>query len=164
MSKDVKKGIYTTTKKTKLYTNYIKYIKITQEIYNDTILRYYNLLFEHLEFLNLSNQNCLRELEKLTISSRTGEKPKNYFELDVPVYLRRSAINQAIGYARSYETHLKNYIENTSENSNKEKPSRATKFNASIVFYKGMYKKVSSNMIKIKLFNRRKLAMVFSKD
>ena len=154
MSENEKKGKYTTTKKLRLYTNYIKYISLTQEIYNDTILKYYNLLFKHLNFLNLSNQNCLRELEKLTIKDKNGKKPENYFDLNVPVYLRRSAINQAIGYVRSYETNLKHYMENIS-NSKVRKINKAQKFNSGIVFYKGMYQKVSSNVIKIKLFNRK---------
>ncbi len=148
-----KKGYYTTTKKIRLYTNYIKYLKITQDIYNETILKYYNLLFEHLELLDLSNQNCLRELEKLTIKSKTGEKPIDYFDLDLPVYLRRAAINQAIGSVRSYESNYKRYLDNKEHNLKVKEPNKATSFNSPIVLYKGMYKDLSGNNIKIKLFN-----------
>lgn len=155
MSKQKIKGTYTTTRKTRLYTNYMKFLKMTQEIYNEIILKYYNLLLEHLDFLSLDNQNCLRELEKLTIQNKKGEKPENYFELDVPLYLRRSAINQAIGETRSYITGLHNYEEQIKTNLKMHKPQKSKKFNASIVFYKGMYKTISENNIKIKLFNRK---------
>ena len=155
MPKQRIQGTYTLTKKTKLYTNYKEFLKMTQKIYNETILKYYNLLFEHLDFLTLSNQNCLRELEKLTIPDKNGKKPENYFDLDVPVYLRRAAINHAIGSARSYVTKLKDYEEKSENNTKKGKPEKAKHFNASIVFYKGMYKKISENSIKIKLFNRK---------
>ncbi len=148
-------GTYTTTRKTRLYINHVEFIKITQEIYNETILKYYNLLLEHLDFLDLSNQNCLRELEKLTIPNKEGEKPKNYFDLNLPLYLRRSAINQAIGETRSYIAKLDNYEKQIELNPKISKPQKAKKFNASIVLYKGMYKKVSDDTIKIKLFNRR---------
>lgn len=153
MSKQKIKGTYTTTRKTRLYTNYIEFLKVTQEIYNETIFKYYNLLLEHLDLLSLSNQKCLRELEKLTIQNKNGEKPENYFDLDVPVYLRRSAINQAIGVTRSYIAKLDNYEEKIQSNPKISKPQKAKQFNAGIVFYKGMYKKIADDTIKIKLFN-----------
>ena len=135
----------------RLYTNHLNYLKNTETIYNETILNYYNLLLKNLEFLNLSNQNCLRELEKLTIKSKTGEKPKDYIDQDIPMYLRRAAINQAIGYARSYTTALKN-------NLNQSKKTigsihKATAFHSPIIFYKGMYKDLYQDSISIKLFD-----------
>ena len=153
-----KKGYYTTTKRKRIYTNHIENLKLTQEIYNETILEYYNLLLEHLEYLKLSNQNCMRELEKLTIKSKTGEKPENYLELDVPVYLRRAAINQAIGYVRSYSTKLENYLKNEAlpkeqKQKNISKPNKANHFNSPILFYKGMYRELTNESIEIKLFN-----------
>ena len=161
-----KSGFYTTTYKIRLYTNHLNYIKNTEVIYNETILKYYNLLFDNLEFLNLSNQNCLRELEKLTIKSKTGEKPKDYIEQDIPMYLRRAAINQAIGYVRSYQTALNNKmssnnLENTEllRNSLNEKQktkitiNKATAFHSSIMLYKGMYKDLYEDRITIKLFD-----------
>ena len=97
-----KDGYCTITYKLRLYIKHIEYVKLTKDIYNQVVLFYYNLLLENIEFLNLSNQYCLRELEKLTILSRTGEIPKNYLDMDLPTYFRRSAINQAIGAVRSY--------------------------------------------------------------
>ena len=129
-------------------------------------MKQYNLLFDNLEFLNLSNQNCLRELEKITIKSKTGEKPKDYIEQDIPMYLRRAAINQAIGYVRSYQTALNNQMSNNKLNNTEllSKPlnenqkakitlNKATAFHSPILLYKGMYKDLYEDSITIKLFD-----------
>lgn len=143
-------GYYTVTYKIRFYTKYIEYLKLTNQIYNDLILRYYKLLFEHKEFLVLSNQNCLRKLEMMTVKDKDGNKPEEYFDLDVPAYLRRAAINQAIGYVKSYQKLFDNYEKNQNEN---KKPGIATSFNSPILFYKGMYKDFEDNQIKLKLFD-----------
>lgn len=134
----------------RLYTNHLNYLKSTELIYNETILKYYNLLFDNLEFLNLSNQNCLRELEKLTIKNKAGVKPKEYMEQDIPMYLRRAAINQAIGYVRSYQTAFNN------KQSNNQMLNKATAFHSPILLYKGMYKDLYEDSITIKLFDGEK--------
>ena len=159
----LKSGFYTTTYKIRLYTNHLNYIKNTEAIYNQVILNYYNLLFDNLEFLNLSNQNCLRELEKLTIKSKTGETPTDYIEQDIPMYLRRAAINQAIGYVRSYQTALNNQkirssteLLNKTLNENQETKitlNKAIAFHSPILLYKGMYKDLYEDSITIKLFD-----------
>ncbi len=144
-----KVGFYTTTRKVRLYTNNLEYLKITNEIYNETVEKYYNLLFENTQFLELSNQNCLRELEKITIKSKTGEKPKDYFEQNVPLYLRRAAINEAIGQVRTYF----GLLENSKKNKNIKPPSKATRFNSSMTLYKGMYRNLADGKIELKLFD-----------
>ena len=146
-------GSYTTTYKIRFYINEIEFLKLTQEIYNEIIQKYYDLIFKYPEVLELSRQKCLRELEKLTIISVTKDKPKEYFELDAPTELRRAAINQAIGLAKSYNELLK-----MSEESNKVKaPNKAEKFNCSVTFYKGMYKNLeASGKVSIKLFDGKK--------
>ena len=112
-------GYYTLTYKVRFYTNYANFLKLTAQIYNKLILRYYQLLFKYDEFLKLSNQNCLRKLEEITIKDKNGNKPNEYIEIEVPAYLRRSAINQAIGYRRTYQKLLQTYEEKTNS---KEKP------------------------------------------
>lgn len=143
-------GYYTLTYKIRFYTKYVVYLKLTSQIYNDLILQYYQLLFNHIELLELSNQNCLRKLEMLTVKDKNGKKPENYIDNDVPAYLRRSAINQAIGYVRSYQKLFENYQNNEKEN---KKPGIATSFNSPIIFYKGMYKDFGKNQIQLKLFD-----------
>lgn len=153
MPENAKKGSYTTTYKIRFYTNQIEYLKLTQKIYNELIKRYYELLFKNQEFLNLSNQKCLRELEKITIIGITGEKPREYFKQDAPTELRRAAINQAIGLAKSY-LELSKKAENDSRRS---APSKATTFNCSITLYKGMYKNLQDDgRVSVKLFDGEK--------
>jgi hypothetical protein len=136
-------GFCTTTKKLKIYTKKMYEILLTQELFNEAILKYYDLILDNEEVLNLSNMYALRELEKMTIKSRDGKKPQYDLELDLPMYLRRSAINQAIGAARTYTLKLKNNLNS----------SRAKQFNNSLVLYKGMYKDLTQNTIQIKLWN-----------
>lgn len=154
MPKEKITGYCTTTYRLRLYINNVEYLQKTQDIYNQGILAYYNLLFDNLEFLNLSNQYCLRELEKLTIINREGVKPKHYIELDMPVYLRRAAINQAIGAVRSYISRLARYEKQGDILQNE--PSRTKEFNSKLVFYKGMYKELSTSSVMLKLWNGEK--------
>ena len=106
---------YITTYKLRFYTNNLDYLKNTQEIYN---------------LINLSNQKCLRELEKLTIIGLDEKKPIEYFEQNSPTEFRRAAINQAIGLAKSYFELLKM----SNEDSKMKPPSIATTFNCSVTF------------------------------
>jgi len=136
-------GYCTITYKLRLYMDHIDYLILTQKIYNEIILKYYDLLLENMKFLNLSNQYCLRELEKMTIISRKGIIPPNYIDIDLPVYFRRAAINHAIGSVRSYMSSSKNLQE-----------SRLAKsFNAPLLYYKGMYKNLSNTSVELKVWN-----------
>ena len=144
-------GFCTITYKLRLYIKHIEYVKLTKDIYNQVVLFYYNLLLENVEFLNLSNQYCLRELEKITIIGRNGEIPKHYLEMDLPTYFRRAAINQAIGSVRSYIILQSNYEK--SENKSGKEPSKTTEFNCSPVFYQGMYKELKKDSVMLKLWN-----------
>ena len=145
-----KSGSYTTTYKLRFYINEVEFLKLTQEIYNEIIEKYYELIFRYPEVLELSRQKCLRELEKLTIIGLSGEKPKEYLDLDAPTELRRAGINQAIGLAKSYNELLKI----SEENDKVKAPNKAEKFNCSVTFYKGMYKNLEQNgKVNIKLFD-----------
>ena len=144
-------GYCTITYKLRLYIKHIEYVKLTKDIYNQVVLFYYNLLLENVEFLNLSNQYCLRELEKLTIIARDGKMPKNYLDMDLPTYFRRAAINQAIGSVRSFMILQSNYLK--SEKKSGKEPSTTTEFNCSPVFYQGMYKNLKSDSVMLKLWN-----------
>ena len=144
-----KSGTYTTTYKIRFYTNNLEYLKLTQQIYNELIETYYKLLFKYEELLTLSNQKCMRELEKLTIIGLTGERPPEYFDQNAPTELRRAAINHAIGLAKSYTKLSKK----SKENPKQKKPNKATTFNCSTTFYKGMYKNIEPNgTVEIKLY------------
>ena len=147
-----KKSYYTTTYKVRMYLKHEEYLKLTQDIYNDLIKKYFDVLYEKQELLEMSSFNCLAELERLTIIPKTGprkgEIPKLYFEQNAPTYLRRAAINQAMGLVKLHIS-----TEKRAEESNHKIPKIPKKFNSSTVFYKGMYKDFEGNSIKLKLFD-----------
>lgn len=149
---DVKKKQknYTTTYKIRFYTNNLEYLQLTQNLYNELIKKYYDLIFKYENLLNLSNQKCLRELEKLTVVGLSGEKPVEFFEQNAPMEFRRAAINQAIGLAKSYFELIKRF----QNDKRAQLPSKASTFNCSVTFYKGMYKNLTrEGKVKIKLFD-----------
>ena len=147
-----KNSHYTTTYKVRLYTKYLDYLKLTNEIYNDLIKKYFDILYEKQELLEMSAFNCLSEIERLTVipktGARKGEIPELYFEQNAPAYLRRAAINQAIGNAKAQISK-----EKYAEEKNNKKPPKPKGFKNSTIFYKGMYKDLEKNAITLKLYD-----------
>ena len=149
---DWKKSHYTTTYKVRLYINHIEHLKSTNKIYNDLIKKYFDILYSKQELLEKSSFECLSELEKLTLIPKTGPRkgkiPELYFEQDAPLYLRRAAINQAIGSAKSQISK-----EKFAKANNHKIPSIPEKFTNSTIFYKGIYRNLKENAISLKLFD-----------
>lgn len=148
-------GYITTTYRLKLYCSHSDWIQGTKDYYNKVLTFYYFFLLEHQDLLSLTNHNLMRQLEIMTI----GTKDKDTKQLEVvfpfakvPLYFRRAAINDAIRLVRSYHTKLKAWEEGLG----KTKPSIAKQFNASPIFYKGMYKDFSEDCIRLKLWNGEK--------
>ncbi len=146
------KSHYTTTYKVRLYIKQREYLKLTNDIYNDLIKKYFDVLYERQELLELSSFNCLTELEKLTVIPKTGprkgEVPELYFEQNAPVYLRRAAIHQAMGFAKTHTS-----TEERAREKSKKIPEVPKKFNTPTLFYKGMYKEFEGSSITLKLFD-----------
>ena len=87
-------GYSTTTYRMKLYAKRMDWLKETKILYNKVQGFYHNLLLAYQELLSLSNQKALRELEKWTIGSRTGNIPLYPLPFGpIPLYFRRAAIN-----------------------------------------------------------------------
>ena len=153
MTEDIwKNSYYTTTYKVRLYIKQLEYLKLTNNIYNELIKKYFDILYEKQDLLDMSSFNCLAELERLTIIPKTGprkgEIPELYFEQDAPLYLRRAAINQAIG---NVKIQLSNEIR---AGEKKQKlPTVPKAFNHPTIFYKGMYKELKGNSITLKLYD-----------
>ncbi len=145
-----KQGYCITTYKVRLYTNYSEYIKLSTKIYNDLVLKYYNLLFKYQEFLDYPSRECAKKLEKITIISKTGEKGKEYFENNSPRSLRRAAITCAVKEVKTYMGNL----ENSKYNEKIGTPSKAKQFNYPMTYWNDMYKDIQDDgKFKIKLFN-----------
>ena len=147
-----KKSHYTTTYKVRLYMKHAEYLKLTNDIYNDLIKKYFDILNERRELLELSTFNCLTQLETLTVipktGARKGEVPELYFEQNAPLYLRRAAINQAIGLIK---VHIAS--EERAKERNLKIPKAPKIFKASTIFYKGMYRNFEGSAIELKLYN-----------
>lgn len=137
----MKTGYCITTKRFTLRCNHPIWFLTTQEHYNRVVLFYYHLLLEHSELHSLSNQKILRELEILSIPGRDKAPVPNPLPYEkVPLYFRRAAINAASALVKSYL--------------NRGGCTRqAVQINASVVYYKGMYRDLTENRVTLKVFD-----------
>lgn len=114
------------------------------------------------QILDQSNFLALRALEEISIGTKEmkarGEEPLWKLENTpkIPLYFRRSAINMALGLARSYFVSKERWKENTG----RKMPSPAAELDCSIVLYKGMYRDFRKNSIELKLYNGQKWVWV----
>ena len=118
-----------------------EWFQMTQNLYNEILLFYYQLYLRNFAEKQPGTQEALRTLERLTIEGR--DKQPVPFPLPwkkVPLYFRRAAINTAIAAARSYLA--------------RDTQSRATEaFTESATFYKGMYRDFDEKSISLKLWD-----------
>ena len=157
-----KVGSSIVTYRLKLRCDHIDWIQETENLYNKVLEFYYEILTDHLDFLELSNMEVLRRLEQMTIVGRDKQPVMMPLPFQkVPLYFRRSAINAAIGHIRSYVGLLQNWerkkekAEKKGHTWKKGKPAPAKSFHASVVFYKGMFKEFGEGSILLKLWNGR---------
>ncbi|MEG2283940.1 MAG: transposase [Eubacterium sp.] len=153
-------GYAITTYKMQLNYRHLDWIKATNTLYNDVLIFYYDLLKKNVNLLAFSNQNLLRQLELKTIKQRNGTLPETPLPFEkVPLYFRRAAINAAISTMRIYVGEVKTY---EAQKAKAEKETRVFKYNppnppqkinASMVYYKGMYKAFDTKSILLKLYN-----------
>jgi len=107
-----------------------------------------------LETLNGKHRN--NHMESVTIATAKHPNPKYNFNgkfYKMPSYLRRAAIQQAIGCYSSYRSNLGNW-----ENSDKsgKKPAMATDRNTMPTLYKdNMYVRTGRNTARIKVFHKK---------
>ena len=149
---ETKKGSYIKTHKIRLYTDYLEYFRLTNQVFNELIMIYYKIILKNKELIKYPPRKCRTEIEKMTlIDKKTGEIPDEYFEPDAPSRIRRAAIMQAIGQAQAYFTKLEKA---QAEETKKTKiPGVADKFNIPTTLYKELYKYSNNRKIEIKLYN-----------
>lgn len=117
-----------------------EWIQRTEEYYQDVVSFYFELLKKRSEIWDLPAQKMQRELECLTVAGRDGRQPQYPLPWGkVPVYFRRSAINKALGVFKISQ--------------NEKKTER---IDASVTFYKGMYKEFDASAITLKLWDGEK--------
>lgn len=160
-----KPGYHTITYRFRLYCEHKDWLVETRQIYNQVLSFYYGVLQKEPEVAQISSkQKLLRQLELLTVGARGQEKgtvehPLPYEK--VPLYFRRAAANDAIRIYRSYMARQEisaRYMENKKEHGG-ENPAIEPQdgiFQASPIFYKGMYKDFTEFSISLKLWNGEK--------
>ena len=151
-------GCATVTYKSRLYDRHQDWIFYTKQIYNQVVWHYYQVLMNETQILEQSNFLALRTLEEIRIGTKEmkarGEEPMWKLQNlpKIPLYFRRSAINMALGLARSYVVSKERWQQDI----NRRMPSPAAGLDCSIVLYKGMYRNFCENSLELKLYNGEK--------
>ncbi|MBP3609562.1 MAG: transposase [Lachnospiraceae bacterium] len=136
------KGFCTMTYCFRLYCTETAWLQETKKIYNEVLRFYYEILAKEPELRNQGKQQLLRELEIISVGTKEVRNTKYPVTFGkVPLYFRRAAINDAIRLYRSFES--------GQEHGTKQ----AKSFQASPVYYKGMYKEFTKESICLKLYD-----------
>ena len=129
------------TRKYRLLTEHGEWIEATRHLYNEVIGFYYQLYFKYPEVWEMGNQPAMRRLEELTIVGRNKAPVPEPLPWDkIPLYFRRSAINQAIASAKSFI-------------GRDDQKTLTQSFDMAVVLYKGMYKDMDGHKLKIQLYD-----------
>ena len=142
MSKKI--GYRTITYRFRLYCDHMYWIAETKQMYNRVLAFYYDVIGKEPDIWDVPKLQMMRQLELLTVGSREDEAGDTKYPMPyekVPLYFRRAAINDAIRLRGSLRTGEENGM----------KP--AEHFDASPIYYKGMYKEFTSTFVRLKLFN-----------
>ncbi len=124
-------------------TKHVEYLVKTQELYNELVKFYYDLYLDHLAGEQLSSQELLRALEKLTVVGRDKQEvPYLLPWKKVPLYFRRAAINAAVAAGKSYLM--------------RNQQQRTRQFHQAVTFYKGMYQDMTESEVTLKVWNGEK--------
>ena len=140
----MKTGYCITTRRFTLRCKHPEWFHITQELYNQVVEFYYRLLLDYPKLHALNNQQILRELEILSIPGREKNAVPHPLVIDsgnrIPLYFRRAAINAASAMVKSYL--------------NREGfTNQASDIEASVVYYKGMYRDFTEESITLKVYD-----------
>lgn len=105
-------------------------------------------------FKNLSNLKSVALMEKLTLT--TKKRPSVPYDFNehfykMPCYLRRAAINEALGIYSSWFFNHENWMKSPKG----KEPKLQLEHNSMPAFYKGnMYKRISNDTAQIKIYHR----------
>jgi len=130
----------------------------TRKLYNEAIKFYFELLQDHQGLLELATKPLLTELEKLTVETLLNPTPAFPLPWKLPAMFRRSAINAAIGQARSFHSNLERWHKKKEKALAKGKkfserpPQPPKEFNQHPVYYLGMYQLINQEYVLLKLY------------
>lgn len=151
-------GYSITTYKRQLRCSHRDWMEKTQAVFDEVLAFYYKILAEDPSYLELSNQNALRQLEIKTIPKNKEREAEIPIPVNkVPLYFRRAIINTALSMRRSYAGAVATWEKNDRKT---PRPSPPSRIHASMVYYKGMYKDFEAKAISLKLFNGEKWVWV----
>ena len=142
-----KPGFCTTTYRFRLYCDNMQLLHETKLMYNRVLKYYYDVIRKEPDIWDVPKLQMMRALELLTIGSReeSSDDTKYPFPFEkVPLYFRRAAINDAIRLQGSFRA------------SEETGTHEAARFDASPIYYKGMYKEFTSTSINLKLYDGAK--------
>ena len=126
----------------------------TEQLYQETVDFYYEILQTRQDIWKENLLSIQRELELLTVSGRDGRVPLyTPPHGKLPVYFRRSAMNKAGIAVKSAAV--------VGENQKKE-IIFPEKIDASLTFFKGMYRDISDTSVKLKLWDGKKWKWISS--
>lgn len=167
-------GYSITTYRFRLRCGHPEWLIRTQELYDQIVKFYYDLLLEHEELWEKGSQETLRSLEYLSLPGREKRNPQTPLPWeDLPPYFRRAAINAGIAAAKSFLARTKELNRADPEagmegekqsfssvnNSEKERHSirsgktPAEEIHSAVVYYSRMYRELSSEHITLKVWD-----------
>lgn len=136
-------GYCITTLRLRLRCGHPEWLFLTQELFNQIELFYYQLFLEHKELWGETSQEILRQLEMLSLPGKERRLPESPLPWEnIPPYFRRAAVNAGIAAAKSRMRKGK-----------LTDGKRVKKLNSAMVFYKRMYKNFSQKEITLKLWD-----------
>ena len=148
----------------KIISSYAVKIKHYNQIFNDTVRIYQQAVMFFIQVLDSEWENLVSlsrkqkngALEKLTHKTILNPSPKYDFDsafYKFPSYLRRAAIQSAVGSYSSYQSALSNWEK--SDQSTK-KPKLSTNRNIMPVFYKkNTYNRLNDYSAEIKIYHQK---------
>src|SRR5260370_5445695 len=130
-------------------------------LFNQICAFYFEVIAAHEKILDLSNKEALAALEKLNHTPQSNPTPFMPLEKiaeDIPAMFRRTAINAALGSARSFYTSLNTWKKRKEKAEAKDKkfherpPVPPRIWNKSASLYAGMWKERSEKSIVLKVW------------
>jgi len=132
-----------------------------QALFNQVAAFYFEVIQAHRRVLELGNKEALSALELLTHATEknpTPVMPLSDMAEDIPATFRRAAIHAALGSARSFFSHLKQWRKRKEKAEAKGKkfherpPVPPRSWNKSVILYAGMWKERTDSLILIKVW------------
>jgi hypothetical protein len=134
----------------------------TKTLFNQVAAFYWQVLDAHPAVLELPSKDALTTLERLTHTTANNPHPVmplSSVAAQVPAFVRRAAINAALGSRRSFQSNLSRWQRAKAKAELKGKrcrvrpPISPRTWNHSVIFYAGMWKQATNGRITLKLYD-----------